>query len=37
MGEKINNVLKGAGRVPFYDTFHRDQTASMDAQRICTG
>ena len=26
-----------AGRVPFYDTFHRDQTASMDAQRICTG
>ena len=26
-----------AGGVPFYDTVHRDQTASMDAQRICTG
>ena len=26
-----------AGRVPFYDTFHRDQAASMDAQCICTG
>ena len=26
-----------AGGVPFYDTVHRDQTASMDAQRFCTG
>ena len=26
-----------AGGVSFYDTVHRDQTASMDAQRICTG
>ena len=38
----IMDLLSGvvgfrAGRVPFYDTFHRDQTASMDAQRICTG
>ena len=26
-----------AGGVSFYDTVYRDQTASMDAQRICTG
>ena len=26
-----------AGGVSFYDTVHCDQTASMDAQRICTG
>ncbi len=26
-----------AGGVSFYDTVYCDQTASMDAQRICTG
>ena len=30
----IMDLLSG---VSFYDTVHRDQTASMDAQRICTG
>ncbi len=30
-------VVFVAGCVSFYDTVHRDQIASMDAQRICTG
>ena len=38
----IMDLLSGVvvfvlGGVSFYDTVHRDQTASMDAQRICTG